>query len=82
MAPYIPTPAITKQNKNVFSIQEIFNNQQAVVSLFNNQQPSKQVFLDGPQNIYAGGFRYTPVLYNPYGESPLNYSLTTEVVRE
>ena len=71
---------LTKQNKNVFSIQEIFNNQQAVVSLFNNQQPSKQVFLDGPQNIYAGGFRYTPVLYNPYGESQLNYALTTSVV--
>ena len=72
---------LTKQNKNVFSIQEIFNNQQAVISLFNNQQPSKQVFLDGLQNIYAGGFRYTPVLYNPYGESTLNYSLTTSVVQ-
>lgn len=72
---------LTKQNKNVFSIQEIFNNQQAVISLFNNQQPSNQKFLDGLQNIYAGGFKYTPVLYNPYGESQLNYALTTSVVQ-
>ena len=72
---------LTKQNKNLFQIQEIFNNQQAVISLFNNQQPSKQIFLDGLQDIYAGGFRYTPVLYNPYGESTLNYTLTTSVVQ-
>ena len=72
---------LTKQNKNVFSIQEIFNDQQAVISLFNNQQPTKQVFLDGLQNIYAGGFRYTPVLYNPYADPTLNYVLTTSVVQ-
>jgi hypothetical protein len=72
---------LTKQNKNVFSIQEIFNDQQAVISLFNNQQPSNQIFLDGLKNIYAGGFRYTPILYNPYGESTLSYALTASVVQ-
>ena len=71
---------LTKQNKNIFSIQEIYNNQQTVISLFNNQQPSNQKFLDGIKNIYAGGFKYTPVLYNPYGTSPLIYPLTASVV--
>jgi len=71
---------LTKQNKNIFPIQDIFNNQQAVISLFNNQQPSNQKFLDGLQNIYAGGFKYTPVLYNPIGESELIYNLTASII--
>lgn len=72
---------LTKQNKNLFPIQEIFNNQQAVISLFDNQQPSNQKFLDGLQNIYAGGFKYTPVLYNPFGETSLIYGLTASVIQ-
>jgi hypothetical protein len=71
---------LTKQNKNLFPIQDIFNNQQAVVALFNNQQPSNQKFLDGPKNIYAGGFKYTPVLYNPLGETSLIYNLTASII--
>ena len=71
---------LTKQNKNIFPIQDIFNNQQAVVALFNNQQPSNQKFLDGPKNIYAGGFKYTPILYNPLGQSQLVYNLTSSII--
>jgi len=71
---------LTKQNKNLFPIQDIFNNQQAVISLFNNQQPSNQKFLDGLQNIYAGGFKYTPILYNPRGENELIYNLTASII--
>ncbi len=71
---------LTKQNKNVFAVQEIYNNQQAVISLFNNQQPSNQKFLDGLQNIYAGGFKYTPISYNPLAATSLEYNLTASVV--
>ena len=71
---------LTKQNKNLFPIQSIFNDQQAVVALFNNQQPSNQKFLDGPKNIYAGGFKYTPVLYNPLGTGSLQYVLTSSII--
>ena len=71
---------LTKANKNIFSVQDVFNKKKGDISLFDNQNPSNQKFLDGLQPIYAGGFKYTPVLYNPYGEATLNYNLTTSVV--
>jgi len=71
---------LTKQNKNIFEVQEIYNNQQAVISLFNNQQPSNQKFLDGLKDIYAGGFKYSPISYNPLAASSLQYNLTESLV--
>ena len=71
---------LTRANKNIFSVQDVFNKKQGDISLFDNQLLSNQKFLDGLKNIYAGGFKFTPSLYNPYGESTLVYNLTSSVV--
>lgn len=55
---------LSKQNKNIFDIQSIFNIDMLDILLDNNQSPSKQKQLDGITNIYAGGFKYEPILQN------------------
>lgn len=61
---------LTKQNKNIFEIQNLFSNSNLIdILLDNNMSPSNQRILDGLQDIYAGGYRYAPMLQNIY--SPL-----------
>jgi len=55
---------LTRQNKNLFDIQSIFNVNKADVLLDDNQNPSNQKILDGLKPIFAGGFRYETVLQN------------------
>ena len=55
---------LTQANKNLFDIQSIYNNTEANVSLFDINKPSNQKILDGIKPIYAGGFRYEPILQN------------------
>lgn len=55
---------LTQANKNLFDIQSIYNNTLANVSLFDINKPSNQKLLDGFKPIYAGGFRYEPILQN------------------
>jgi hypothetical protein len=55
---------LTQANKNLFDIQSIYNNTLANVSLFDINKPSKQKILDGFKPIYAGGYRYEPILQN------------------
>jgi hypothetical protein len=45
-------------------LQSIFNKSNVNVSLDNINQPSKQKRLNGLKPIYAGGFRYEPILQN------------------
>jgi hypothetical protein len=55
---------LTQANKNLFDIQSIYNSTLANVSLFDINKPSKQKILDGFKSIYAGGYRYEPILQN------------------
>lgn len=55
---------LTEANKNLFDVQNIFNRTNANIALDNVNQPSKQKSLNGLKGIYAGGFRYEPILQN------------------
>jgi hypothetical protein len=55
---------LTEANKNIFDVQNIFNRTNANIALDNINQPSKQKSLNGLKGIYAGGFRYEPILQN------------------
>jgi len=55
---------LTEANKNLFDIQSIFNRVDANISLDNVNQPSDQKILNGLKPIYAGGFKYYPILQN------------------
>jgi hypothetical protein len=65
---------LTQANKNLFDIQSIYNNTLANVSLFNVNKPSNQKLLDGLKPIYAGGYRYEPILQN-YQKASFNNTL-------
>jgi hypothetical protein len=68
---------LTEANKNLFDVQSIFNKVNANVSLDNINQPSKQKQLNGLKPIYAGGFKYYPILQNINSPSA---SLTFELI--
>jgi len=55
---------LTEANKNLFDVQDIFNRTDANIALENINQPSKQKLLNGLKAIYAGGFKYEPILQN------------------
>jgi hypothetical protein len=55
---------LTEANRNLFDIQDIFNKTDANIALENINQPSKQKPLNGLKPIYAGGFKYEPILQN------------------
>jgi hypothetical protein len=55
---------LTQANKSLYDIQSIYNNTVANVSLFDINKPSNQKILDGLKPIYAGGYRYEPILQN------------------
>lgn len=55
---------LTEANTNLFDLQSIFNRTNVNVALDNINQPTKQKRLNGLKPIYAGGFRYEPILQN------------------
>ena len=55
---------LTQANKNLYDIQYIFNDTLANVSLNDIDKPTNQKLLDGLKPIYAGGFKYEPILQN------------------
>ena len=55
---------LTEANKNIFDVQNTFNRIEANVALEDINKPSKQKSLNGLKEIYAGGFRYEPILLN------------------
>jgi len=74
---------LTEANKNVFDVQNIFNKTKANIALENINQPSKQKRINGLKPIYAGGFRYEPILQN-YSlsgttQASLNFNLENEI---
>jgi hypothetical protein len=55
---------LTEANKSLFDVQNLFNRTSANIALDNINQPSNQKRLNGLKPIYAGGFRYEPILQN------------------
>jgi hypothetical protein len=55
---------LTEANNNLFDVQNIFNKTNINISLDNTKNPSNQKSLNGLKSIYAGGFRYEPILQN------------------
>jgi hypothetical protein len=55
---------LTEANRNLFDVQTIFNKTLANISLDDINKPSKQKRINGLKPIYAGGFRYEPILQN------------------
>ena len=54
---------LNQGNDNLFEVQNLFNNQEELVlSLQDNTIPYDNLNLDGKQRIYAGGFRFEPML--------------------
>ena len=68
---------LTRNNENIFDLQNIFNAKKEVdISLDNNQLFGDQKYLDGLKPVYAGGFKYLPTLQNPTGSSTLDFRFT------
>jgi len=64
------------QKYNLYQVQNTFKSGETInIGLFDNQNPSKQQILDGNKPIFAGGFRFYPVLWNRFGDDTLNYIL-------
>jgi hypothetical protein len=64
------------QKYNLYQVQNIFKTEETVnIGLFDNQNPSRQQLLDGNKHIFAGGFRFYPVLWNRNGIANLIYNL-------
>lgn len=74
---------LTEANKNIFDVQNTFNKTTANLALDNINQPSKQKRINGLKPIYAGGFRYEPILqnYSLPGDThtSLNFNLEQEI---
>ena len=74
---------LTEANKNLFDVQSIFAKSDVNVALDNINQPTKQKALNGLKPIYAGGFRYEPILQNISNTtsnwSNLEFSLLNEL---
>jgi hypothetical protein len=72
---------LTKANINIFSTQNIFKSGQgAIVSLFDYDPRNPDVqFLTNKSTIqiYEGGFRYSPILFNIDSSSRLSYNIAT-----
>jgi hypothetical protein len=70
------------QKYNLYQVQNIFKGEETInIGLFDNQNPSRQQFLDGNKHIFAGGFKFHPVLWSRVGANssnviqPLTYNL-------
>lgn len=73
---------LTEANKNLFDVQNIFNKTSANISLDNINQPAKQKRINGLKPIYAGGFRYEPILQNYSLEGDIHSSLIFNLDQE
>jgi hypothetical protein len=70
---------LTKLNNNIFTVQNVFKSGETVdVSLLNydNTNPYVQKLTDNSNfNIYEGGYRYSPILFNVGGSGSMEYLL-------
>jgi hypothetical protein len=73
---------LTEANKNLFDVQSIFAKSDVNVALDNINQPTKQKSLNGLKPIYAGGFRYEPILQNFSNSNSTHSSIEFSFVDE
>lgn len=73
---------LTEANKNLFDIQDIFNKTQVNIALDNINPTLNQKSLNGLKPIYAGGFRYEPILQNYSLSGSLHSSLIFNLDQE
>ena len=66
---------LTEANNNLFDVQSVFNKTNANIALEDINKPSRQKALNGLKSIYAGGFRYEPILQNYSNELTQHSSL-------
>ena len=75
---------LTKLNNNIFSVQNIFKSGETVdVSLLNydNTNPYIQKLTNNSNfNIYEGGYRYSPILYNISSSDNVTFGLINSQV--
>jgi hypothetical protein len=76
---------LTKQNKNIFTTQNVFKSgENTNISLFNYDPNSNMAqYLTDNQNVnlYEGGFRYSPILFNVSGAVSMGtYALTSSIL--
>lgn len=61
---------LNSQNNNLFEVQNTFKSgDPATISLFDKINPTNQSSLNGVQQIFLGGFSYTPILYRELDET-------------
>lgn len=71
---------LTKQNKNIFDVQTLFDKKTDVV-LDDNKFPTIQNKLDGITEVFAGGFRYEPVFQNIVGtHKKITYTYDNDIL--
>ena len=76
---------LTKTNINIFEVQNIFKSSDSIDISFFDYDPSNadSQYLTNNSNVdvYKGGFRYSPILYNPNSSSILNYRLSSPILQ-
>ena len=64
------------QKYNLYQVQSIFKTEDTInIGLFDNQNPTKQQLLDGNKHIFAGGFKFSPVIWRRNDSAALTYNL-------
>ena len=64
------------QKYNLYQVQSIFKTEDTInIGLFDNQNPTKQQLLDGNKHIFAGGFKFSPVIWRRNDSASLTYNL-------
>ena len=75
---------LTKQNNNIFTSQNVYKSGESVdISLFDYdpQNPEAQYLTNNSTvKLYEGGFKYSPILFNPAGASTLTYNFLTPIL--
>jgi len=62
--------ALTKANANLFEVQNTFKSStDTAVSLLDPLNPTNQHNLNGVQNIFVGGYSFTPIIYREINET-------------
>jgi hypothetical protein len=64
------------QKYNLYQVQNIFKSGETLnINLFDKQNPTRQSGLDGNKKIFAGGYKYSPVLWKLHINEDLFYNL-------
>ena len=75
---------LSKQNNNIFTSQNVYKSGESVdISLFDYdpQNPEAQYLTNNSTvKLYEGGFKYSPILFNPAGDATLTYNFLSPIL--